>query len=165
VSTAIPVLASDIKGDNAFPLPTLVCIDDLDDSSLNEEFYEKVFHLFNSISNTGGYLAVAMRSSPAKFPSMPDYLSSRLLTGMVVTLKKPKDIEMRSILVKVASDRNILLTPKAQNYILERGKRSIGSLLEIVDGIENAVPSAKGKVGLQLIKRMIDWNQDDSQEG
>jgi chromosomal replication initiation ATPase DnaA len=145
--------------------PILVCIDNLDSTSLDEESYENVFHLFNSLSNTGGYLAVAMRSSPAKCRQMPDYLSSRLLTGMVVPLKKPKDSEMKSILIKLASDKNIFLTPNAQKYILERGIRSIGSLLETVERIENAAHPSKGRIGLQLIKRMIHWNNDDTEEG
>ncbi len=136
----------------SFPL---VCIDNLDTMPDPENLHEEVFNLFNALSSTGGHIAVAMKVSPAK-ADMPDYLSSRLLTGMVVTLKRPGDEERAVILRKIAQDRSMSLTPRALGYILERSGRSVGDLLALADRLEkNLVPGSK-RIGLQLLKRVLD---------
>ncbi|MBI3794542.1 MAG: hypothetical protein HY280_07415 [Nitrospinae bacterium] len=140
--------------------PVLFCIDNLDQQHENEkEWYDAVFTLFNKLADSGGFLAVALRHSPANSPEMPDYLSSRLLTGMVVSLQKPDAEETRLILVKMADDRAVSLTPRAQKFILERSGRSIGDLSTLMDRLESEIDPGGGRVGLQLLRRVIDWGE------
>lgn len=136
----------------AFPL---VCIDNLDAVPGPENLHEEVFNLFNALASAGGHIAVAMKTSPAK-AEMPDYLTSRLLTGMVVTLKRPADEERADILRKIAQDRSIALTPRALDYILERGGRSVGDLLALVGRLEKSFTPGSKRIGLQLLKRVLD---------
>ncbi len=136
----------------AFPL---ICIDNLDAVPAPKNLHEEVFNLFNALSSTGGHIAVSMKTSPAK-AEMPDYLSSRLLTGMVVTLKRPADEERADILRKIAQDRSIGLTPRALGYILERSGRSVGDLLALVGRLEKSFTPGSKRIGLQLLKRVLD---------
>ncbi len=139
--------------------PPLVCIDDLDLPSGNpERLYEWAFGLFNRLSESGGFFAATMGSSPAKTPGLPGYLSSRLLTGMVVSLQRPDEAAMGEILGKMADDRSISLTPGARSYVLHRCGRSIGDLLALVDRLEAAIPPASRRVGLQLLRRVISYD-------
>lgn len=154
-----PLLSAGLERPSA-GAPVLVCIDNLDlPSGDADKFYEEVFNLFNRLSDSGGCLAVALRPSPAVCAKIPDYLSSRLLTGMVVTLTKPDDEEMKLILDKIGADRSIGLTPKARDYILERSGRSIHDLLELMDRLESSLEPGSRRVGLQLLKRVINWIQ------
>lgn len=136
----------------AFPL---VCIDNLDAAPAPTNLHEEVFNLFNALASSGGHLAAAMKTSPAK-AEMPDYLTSRLLTGMVVTLKRPADEERADILRKIAQDRSIGLTPRALDYILERSGRSVGDLLALVGRLEKSLAPGSKRIGLQLLKRVLD---------
>lgn len=135
----------------AFPL---VCIDNLDAAPAPENLHEEVFNLFNALVSAGGHIAAAMKSSPAK-ADMPDYLSSRLLTGMVVTLKRPGDEDRAIILRKIAQDRSISLTPRALAYILERSGRSVGDLLALAGRLEKSLMPGSKRIGLQLLKRVL----------
>lgn len=132
----------------------LVCIDNLDAPSA-AHLHEELFNLFNALAASGGHLAAAMKTSPAK-AAMPDFLSSRLLTGMVVTLKRPGDEERGIILRKMAQDRSISLTPRALGYILERSGRSVGDLLALVGRLEKSLAPRGKRIGLQLLKRVLD---------
>ncbi len=134
---------------------SLVCIDNLDARPVPVNLHEEVFNLFNSLASAGGHLAAAMKVSPAK-AEMPDYLTSRLLTGMVVTLKRPADEERAAILRKIAQDRSIGLTPRALDYILERSGRSVGDLLALVGRLEKSLAPESKRIGLQLLKRVLD---------
>ncbi len=133
----------------------LVCIDDLDDHAVNKKTLDNIFFLFNSLVNNNACLAVAMKTSPAKCPQLPDYLSSRLLSGMVITLKKPDETEKKRILVKIAADKSITLTPNAAQYILEHSSRSVGDLLTFIDQLESNLTPEQKRIGLQLLKRVI----------
>ncbi len=132
----------------------LVCIDDLDAPKEGTALYDALFTLFNALRDAGGHLAVSLKSSPAK-AALPAFLASRLLTGMVVTLKRPGDADRKRILQKIAQDRHLSLTPKALAYILDRSGRSIGDLLTLVDALEEALPPGAKRIGLQLIQRVI----------
>jgi chromosomal replication initiation ATPase DnaA len=134
----------------------LVCIDSLDAAKGGEEFYEGVFNLYNEIIGNGGYFAVAMRRSPAKAPGMPDFLYTRLLSGMVVRIKRPGDKEKMGILAKLAADRQISLSPQGIKYILERSGRTVGLLAKLIARLENELGKKGGKAGLQLIRSVID---------
>ncbi len=142
----------------------LVCLDDLDglDAARDTpEIYDAVFHLFNAITQKGGFLAFTMRRSPtpASSPFLPDYLSSRLLSGMVIRLKKPADKDRKKILKKLAEDVQLNLTPKALDYVLERAPRSIPDLARFLENLERSLSTGiKGeqkRIGLQLIRRVI----------
>ncbi len=140
----------------------LVCLDDLDAARDNPEIYDAVFHLFNAVTQRGGFLAFAMRRSPtpASSPFLPDYLSSRLLSGMVTRLKKPAERDRKKILKKLAEDVQLNLTPGALDYVLERAPRSIPDLANFLENLERSLSAEpKGgrrkRIGLQLIRRVI----------
>jgi len=138
----------------------VVCVDDVDSVYENSlPFFNEMFNLFNRFAEREAYLAVAMRRSPATVSFLPDYLSSRLLSGMVVKIKKPGDEEKMEIIRKLAADRQISLTPRGAGFILERAGRSIGELVRLVEEIDAAVSPHAGSVGLQLIKRVIDLSR------
>jgi chromosomal replication initiation ATPase DnaA len=134
----------------------LVCIDSLDARERNSDFYEALFNLFNEVIGNGGHFVVAMRRSPVKAAGIPDYLYTRLLSGLVVGIKRPGDDEKRSILAKLAADRQISLTPGGIKQILERSGRSVGSLASLLGRLEKVLGKKGSRAGLQLIRSVID---------
>lgn len=134
----------------------LVCLDDLDAPNAAGQLYDEVFHLFNRLADSGKYLAVAMRVSPARADFLPDYLSSRLLSGMVVRIKKPDEAQRREILKKLAEDRCVSFTPRALKFIMERSPRSVKRLVELINLLEKTLDGNEKRIGLQLIKRVIE---------
>jgi len=122
-----------------------------------QELLDAVFHLFNAVINSGGRMVFSLEKSPAMSPFLPDYLSTRLLTGMALPLKKPSDEERRAILSKLLEDAQISLTPKALGYTLERSPRSVSELHDFVEKLEASLAGEK-RIGLQLIRRVLQSN-------
>lgn len=132
-----------------------VCVDDLELGQKSRIFYEELFHLYNHLADRGGRLAVSMDRSPAAAKFLPKYLSTRLLSGMVVNLKKPDEKLRAAILKKIAADSDIELTAGALKYILERSPRSVEKLMEFVNHLDASLELRSKRIGLQLIRRML----------
>jgi DnaA family protein len=130
-------------------------MDDLENGRNSRIFYEELFHLYNHLADRGGRLALSMRMSPAAAKFLPKYLSTRLLSGMVVNLKRPDERLRPRILKKLAADRHITLTDGALNYILERSPRSVEKLMEFVEMLDAGVEQRSKRIGLQLIRRVL----------
>ncbi len=96
-----------------------------------------------------------MAKSPAKASYLPDHLSTRLLSGMVVNIKRLGDDEKREVIRKLAADRQILITAKSIDYILENSPRSVGKLSQLIGVIESSIPAGAKSVGLHIIRRVI----------
>jgi len=141
-----------------------VCIDDLEQGQKSRIFYEELFHLFNHLADRGGRLAISMNRSPAAVHFLPKYLSTRLLSGMVVKLKKPDEKLRTAILKKLAADSNIELTAGALKYILERFPRSVGKLMEFVGSLDASLEQRSKRIGLQPIRRMLLSNGDEEKK-
>lgn len=132
-----------------------VCLDDLEKGQKSPMFYEELFHLYNHLADRGGRLAVSLNRSPAKTSFLPKYLSSRLLSGMVVNIQKPDEKLRGAILKKIAADSDIDLTAGALKFILERSPRSVEKLMEFVSRLDASLELRSKRIGLQLIRRML----------
>ena len=132
-----------------------VCIDDLEYGQKSRIFYEELFHLYNHLADRGGRLAISMNRSPASAAYLPKYLSTRLLSGMVVNLKRADEKLKMAILKKLAADSDIELTKGALGYILERSPRSVEKLMEFVKRLDSSLEQRSKRIGLQLIRRML----------
>ncbi|MFQ5431023.1 MAG: DnaA ATPase domain-containing protein [Nitrospinota bacterium] len=132
-----------------------VCVDDLELGQKSRIFYDELFHLYNHLADRGGRLAISMSRSPAAAHFLPKYLSTRLLSGMVVKLKKPDEKLRAAILKKLAADSNIELTAGALRYILERSHRSVEKLMEFVSRLDVSLEHRSKRIGLQPIRRML----------
>ena len=133
----------------------MVCMDDLEKGGESRIFFEELFHLYNHLADRGGRLAFAMQKSPASVRFLPKYLSSRLLSGMVINLKKPDDPLRSAILKKVAADRQLSLTSGALQYILERSPRSVADMMEFVRRLDEGLERGAKRIGLHQIRRVL----------
>ena len=132
-----------------------VCFDDLEYGQKSRIFYEELFHLYNHLADRGGRLVISINQSVARAGFLPKYLSSRLLSGMVVNLKKPDEKQRGAILKKLAEDSDIDLTAGALKFIMERSPRSVEKLMEFVSRLDASVEQRSKRIGLQLIRRML----------
>jgi len=132
-----------------------VCVDELEQGRKSRIFYEELFHLYNHLADRGGRLAISMERSPASASFLPKYLSTRLLSGMVVDLKQPDEKLRTTILKKIAADSDIELTKGALDYILERSPRSVEKLTEFVNRLDASLGRSSKRIGLQLLKRVL----------
>jgi len=86
-----------------------------------------LFHLLNLAREEGAFLLLTARTAPAIWPmSIPDVVS-RLRALPVVTLQAPDDVMLRGLIVKLASDRQLMLDENVVNYLSTHIERSFAA--------------------------------------
>ena len=85
---------------------------------------------------------------------LPD-LRSRILSSLCVEINQPDDELLSLLLVKLFSDKQILIDKKIIKFIVNRSERSFSNLQSIVEMIDKKSLSTKKKLNLNFVKELI----------
>jgi chromosomal replication initiation ATPase DnaA len=96
-------------------------VEDLEPDGLDER---ALFHLINLVREESAYLLLTARTSAAGFPLEIRDLASRLRALPSVGLAAPDDALLRSLIVKLAADRQLAVDEALVNYLANRIERS-----------------------------------------
>jgi len=95
-----------------------------------------LFHLINSVRSTRGSLLLTSRRFPTAWGvALPD-LISRLKTAQLIELNEPDDMLLSGVLVKLFSDRQLLVEADVVEYLVQRMERSLASAQKLVELID-----------------------------
>jgi len=108
-------------------------VEDLEPASLDEQ---ALFHLINLAREERAYVLLTSRSSVANFPVTIRDLASRLRAAPIVTVTAPDDTLLRSLLVKLAADRQLSLDQSLVNYLANRIERSFAAAKAAVQKLD-----------------------------
>ncbi len=100
-------------------------VEDLEADGLDER---ALFHLINLAREEGADVLFTARATPAGFPVKIRDLGSRLRVLPVVSLAAPDDALLRSLIVKLAADRQLAVDEALVNYLANRIERSFASV-------------------------------------
>lgn len=113
----------------AFATGALV-VEDLEPEGLDER---ALFHLLNLAREEAAFVLLTARSALAGFPVTIRDLGSRLRALPSVTLAPPDDALLRSVIVKLAADRQLAVDEALVNYLVNRIERSfVGARAAVV---------------------------------
>lgn len=118
------VLSAKLLGETDLPsafVTGALVLDDVEPAGLDER---ALFHLLNLAREEGAYLLITARTAPANLPLTIRDLASRLRAVPVVTLAAPDDALLRSLIVKLAADRQLNVDEPLVNYLANRIERS-----------------------------------------
>jgi chromosomal replication initiation ATPase DnaA len=96
-------------------------IEDLEPDGLDER---ALFHLINLAREEGAYVLLTSRTAVAGFPLTVRDLVSRLRALPSVAMAPPDDALLRSLIVKLAADRQLAVDETLVNYLANRVERS-----------------------------------------
>jgi chromosomal replication initiation ATPase DnaA len=99
-------------------------VEDLEPAGLDER---ALFHLINLAREERAYVLLTARTSPAAFPLAIRDLQSRLRALPSVSLAPPDDLLLRSLIVKLAADRQLAVDEGLVNYLANRIERSFAA--------------------------------------
>ena len=83
-----------------------------------------LFHLVNLAREQGAYMLITSRSPLTTFPVAIHDLASRMRAIPSVSLAAPDDSLLRSLIVKLAADRQLTVDDALVNYVANRIERS-----------------------------------------
>ena len=110
-----------------------VIVEDADNAERNDT---ALFHLLNAAREARAYVLITARSWPESWGvELPDLLS-RLRLTTPVEIFEPDDELLRSVLVKLFADRQLVPDPSVIAFIVLRMERSIAAALRIVDALD-----------------------------
>lgn len=128
-------------------------VEDIDLFEWNEK---AAFHLLNMAKENDFHLLFTARSLPGEWPvALPD-LRSRLRSIPVVTIESPDEILLRSLLVKLSTDRQLIIPPSVIDYLIPRMERSMAAAKNLIEEIDKAALTSKRKISRQLAKGVLD---------
>lgn len=95
-----------------------------------------VFHLFNAVLQAGSSLLITTRTWPQSWKlTLPD-MASRLRAATPVEVQEPDDDLLRRVLVKLFSDRQVLVDPTVVEFLVVRMERSLSFAGRLVDELD-----------------------------
>jgi chromosomal replication initiation ATPase DnaA len=109
-------------------------VEDLEAADLDEQ---ALFHLINLAREERAYVLLTSRSAVAGFPVTIRDLASRLRAAPTVTVTPPDDTLLRSLLVKLAADRQLALDEALMNYLVNRIERSFAAARAAVQRLDD----------------------------
>ncbi len=139
-----------LRGLPATPSGALA-IDDADE--IRDE--AALFHLLNQAQANGTLLLLTARRAPAQWGvRLPDLLS-RLRAMATATIGEPDDELLRRLLVRLASDRQLIMPSGVAEYLLARLPRTQAALREAVARLDRAALAEGRRLTRPLAARII----------
>lgn len=96
-----------------------------------------LFHLINLAREEGAFLLFTARTAPITWPFAIADVISRLRAMPVVTLQSPDDAMLRSVIVKLAADRQLGFDDSIVRYLSTRIERSFAAARAAVIALDN----------------------------
>ncbi|WP_353092311.1 DnaA regulatory inactivator Hda [Methylibium sp.] len=130
----------------------LVLLDGCDDFDAARQ--HAAFALFVEAATHGVPVVAAGRLPPVDLPVRED-LRTRLGWGPVFQLLPLAEAEMRVTLKREAGRRGIALSDDVTSYLLTRFARDLGSLMALLDALDQFALIEQRAVTVPLLKRML----------
>ncbi|MFF7708198.1 DnaA regulatory inactivator Hda [Pseudomonas sp. NPDC007930] len=135
----------------------LVCLDDLHVIAGKPDWEEAMFHLFNRLRDSGRRLLIAASASPRELPIKLADLKSRLTLALIFQMRPLSDEDKLRALQLRASRRGLQLNDEVGHFILTRGSRSMSSLFDTLERLDQASLQAQRKLTIPFLKETLGW--------
>jgi len=120
-----------------------LALEDVDPEAVPEA---ALFHLLNFVREHGGSLLITSQSRAEDWRVELKDLRSRLRLATPVALGAPEDELLRQVLVKLFTDRQLLIDKPVIDYLVARMERSLSAAGRLVDALDRAALSAGHRI-------------------
>lgn len=129
-----------------------VLIENLEENSFIEE---DLFHLFNSINqarihNQNQNILITCSNSPKNWKINLLDLASRLKTIIETYIEQPDDMLLEAILLKLFSDKQIIIDANVLSYIISNMERSFNFAIKLVELCDKYALEKHSKISKQI---------------
>ena len=116
---------------------------------------ETIFHLFNKINLSKGYLLITSSKPLISLDiKLPD-LKSRIGSSGIVNIMQPDNDLLKGIIFKQFSDLQMVVSPSVIEYIVPRVERSFESISKIVFEINKKSFETKRNITIPFVKEIL----------
>lgn len=131
---------------------TALIVEDADRARTDEV---TLFHLLNTVREHAIPLLMTARTWPRAWPvALPD-LKSRLTALPAVELHEPDDALLKTVLVKLFADRQLVPDPTVIAFLSRRMERSVAAAADIVEALDREALVEKRAVTRAMAARLL----------
>jgi len=127
-------------------------LDGLSPETLEER---ALFHLLNLAREAKASVLITARSGPAGWPLKIRDLTSRLRAVPVVTLDSPDEKLLRTVIVKLAADRQLVFDGALVSFLVTRIERSFAGARDAVSRLDHEAMRQKRPVTRALAAELF----------
>jgi chromosomal replication initiation ATPase DnaA len=131
------------------------CIVDDADRAVAAGFEVPLLHLHNALVERGGYLLLTAEAGAARWPIRLADLRSRLNAATSVGIGPPDDDLIAGVMVKLFTDRRLMVDDEVIRYALPRIERSFAAARQLVAQLDAAALGNRRKITLSLIRSVL----------
>lgn len=134
----------------------LLCVDDVDAVAGDAAWEHALFRLFNEAADQGTRLVFAARAAPGGLDWVLDDWRSRAAACVVYQLRDLDEAGRALALRLHAAQRGLDLPPETSEYLMRRVPRDLGSLLDILDRLDEASLMAQRRLTVPFIRDALE---------
>lgn len=136
---------------------SVLCLDSIELLQGHAEWEQALFNLYNRMAELQTPLIVATKTSPMYLGfGLPD-LNSRMQSAAVFQLETLSDDDKADALKLRAQRRGFELSDEVAAYLVSRSERSMSSLFDVLQRLDQHSLETQRKVTLPLLKTLMRW--------
>ena len=135
----------------------IVCIDDVDSVTGDEQWEEALFDLCNQLDDAGSQLIVAASAAPRESGVELADLRSRLARLPVFHVQPLDDDQRLAALQLRARHRGLELPAETARYLMKRSKRDMSSLYELLDKLDLEALRAQRRLTVPFVRDVLQY--------
>ena len=117
---------------------------------------EKILNILNILINKGDYMLITSKKSPSNLKNDLVDLSSRLKATIVVEVKEPDEDLIKELIKKELALKQIIISEKSINFLINRIERSYSSVNRIVNLIDKKSLETQSRLSIDFLKKIIE---------
>ena len=133
----------------------IICIDDIDSIKGRNEWEIALFNLINNSLLSGCRLVFSSSANPTSINFSLSDLDSRVRKINGTEVHPISDAKLQDAIKEISQLRSIRLGEKELNYLITYTERSIHSLIDILNKLDDLSIEQKRKITIPLIKEVI----------
>ena len=119
---------------------------------------EKILNFFNITISKGNHILITSKTNPSNLKNKLSDLTSRLNASIVVEVKEPDQYLLEQIILKKLYSKQINVSAKSIQYLINRVERSYKSAKKIANLIDKKSLELKLSPSIRFMKKLIDEN-------
>ncbi len=149
---ALQLLEADAESFSDFPQGSVLGVDNLDLLAGNRDWEESFYQLVNRVKTGEIRFVFSLSRNPRDIGfRLPD-LKSRLMWGLLISLKSPDDEQLIEVLKARAKLLGLEMSDGALNYLLTHYSRKLSEQMKLLYQLDHASMSSKRKITIPLIR-------------
>ncbi len=132
----------------------LICIDDVQCVAGDVEWERALFGLCERLRETGGTLIVAATANPAHLELRMPEVKTRFNWGPVYRLHPLTDAGKLEAIRLRAGNRGLDVTDEVARYILNRHRRDLASLFELLERLDRRSLASQRRLTIPFIRKL-----------